>query len=108
MGADKSAENTQNDPKFICPKKRFNWASKFRAYNQMVVSGNADFYSMKIDYFPDKSFYFPNQKCITVAKLNELFSISSHLHKDERNYPSATLIMKTNKFWRLDEIEISF
>ena len=80
----------------------------FAVYNQMVVSGNADFYSMKIDYFPDKSFYFPNQKCITVAKLNELFSISSHLHKDERNYPSATLIMKTNKFWRLDEIEISF
>ena len=74
MGADKFAENTPNAPKFIC-LKGFVGGSVFRACNQMEVSGNADFYNIKIDYFPDKSFYFSNQKCITVAKSNELFSI---------------------------------
>ena len=77
----------------------------------MVVNGNADFYSLKIDYFPDKSFYFSDQKYITVAKSNELFSISSHLHKNERNYPLPTLIMKQislkdgTKLKMLSEIE---
>ena len=83
MGADKSIENTQNAPKFICPKKRLHWASKFRACNQTVVNGNADFYSMTIEYFPDKPFFFSNQKYITIkfmysektSKFCEIFTL---------------------------------
>ena len=44
MGADKSADNTPNAPKFICPKvwdfdeKRLHWASVVRANNHWAVS----------------------------------------------------------------------
>ena len=73
MGADSSAENTPNVPKFICPnfnKKRLHWASEVRGHATVLSSHEIPIFPIHNSKFP---FFNSNFRSLRHSKTVHLY-----------------------------------